>query len=139
MQLQRNEVLTGLLVLATIAALTGILHGKSASYLSTIMPNTFSMAPRYVRDFAARTDFHSPERDVFDGLELKLGRLYRQAPPQTPGVALLGVLCSLGNGAYLLTLTLTAAWLLLPSRARMMSRVSPSPAKPSHNRPTAPS
>jgi hypothetical protein len=72
------------------AALTGILHGKSASYLSTIMPNTFSMAPRYVRDFAARTDFHSPERDVFDGLELKLGRLYRQAAPQTPGVALLG-------------------------------------------------
>ena len=72
------------------AALTGILHGKSASYLSTIMPNTFSMAPRYVRDFAARTNFHSPERDVFDGLELKLGRLYRQAPPQTPGVALLG-------------------------------------------------
>jgi hypothetical protein len=72
------------------AALTGILHGKSASYLSTIMPNTFSMAPRYVRDFAARTDFHSPERDVFDGLELKLGRLYRQAAPQTPGLALLG-------------------------------------------------
>jgi hypothetical protein len=72
------------------AALTGILHGKSASYLSTIMPNTFSMAPRYVRDFAARTEFHSPERDVFDGLELKLGRLYRQAPPQTRGVALLG-------------------------------------------------
>jgi hypothetical protein len=72
------------------AALTGILHGKSASYLSTIMPNTFSMAPRYVRDFAARTDFHSPDRDVFDGLELKLGRLFRQAPPQTPGVALLG-------------------------------------------------
>jgi hypothetical protein len=72
------------------AALTGILHGKSASYLSTIMPNTFSMAPRYVRDFAARTDFHSPDRDVFDGLELKLGRLFRQSPPQTPGVALLG-------------------------------------------------
>jgi site-specific DNA-methyltransferase (adenine-specific) len=72
------------------AALTGILHGKSASYLSEIMPNTFSMAPRYVRDFAARTSFHSPERDVFDCLELKLGRLHRQAPPQTPGVALLG-------------------------------------------------
>ena len=34
------------------AALTGILHGKSASYLSELMPNTFSMAPRYVRDFA---------------------------------------------------------------------------------------
>ena len=37
------------------AAITGILHGKSASYLSELMPNTFSMAPRYVRDFAART------------------------------------------------------------------------------------
>ena len=33
--------------------MTGILHGKSASYLSELMPNTFSMAPRYVRDFAA--------------------------------------------------------------------------------------
>ena len=46
------------------AAITGILHGKSASYLSELMPNTFSMAPRYVRDFAARTAFESPERDV---------------------------------------------------------------------------
>ena len=72
------------------AALTGILHGKSASYLSEIMPNTFSMAPRYVRDFAARTGFISPDRDVFDCLERKLSRLYRQAAPQTPGLALLG-------------------------------------------------
>ena len=54
------------------------------------MPNTFSMAPRYVRDFAARTAFSSPERDVFDCLERKLSRLYRQAAPQTPGLALLG-------------------------------------------------
>ena len=46
------------------AALTGILHGKSASYLSELMPNTFSMAPRYVRDFARRTSFASPRRDV---------------------------------------------------------------------------
>jgi hypothetical protein len=72
------------------AALTGILHGKSASYLSEIMPNTFSMAPRYVRDFAARTGFTSPDRDVFDCLERKLSRLYRQVAPQTPGLALLG-------------------------------------------------
>jgi site-specific DNA-methyltransferase (adenine-specific) len=72
------------------AALTGILHGKSASYLSEIMPNTFSMAPRYVRDFAARTAFQSPERDAFDGVERKLGRLFRQAPPTAPGIALLG-------------------------------------------------
>jgi site-specific DNA-methyltransferase (adenine-specific) len=72
------------------AALTGILHGRSPSYLSELMPNTFSMAPRYVRDFAARTSFQSPERDVFDCLEQKLARLYRHGLPGTPGVALLG-------------------------------------------------
>ena len=72
------------------AALTGILHGKSASYLSELMPNTFSMAPRYVRDFAARTGFASPERDVFGGLEQKLARLHREPLPRTPGIALLG-------------------------------------------------
>ena len=65
--------------------MTGILHGKSASYLSELMPNTFSMAPRYVRDFAARTAFASPERDVFDGLAKKLDRLFRQPPPRTEG------------------------------------------------------
>jgi site-specific DNA-methyltransferase (adenine-specific) len=72
------------------AALTGILHGKSASYLSELMPNTFSMAPRYVRDFAARTGFASPDRDVFNGLERKLGRLYRDPLPAAAGIALLG-------------------------------------------------
>ncbi|HEY8988609.1 MAG TPA: DNA methyltransferase, partial [Candidatus Limnocylindrales bacterium] len=72
------------------AALTGILHGKSASYLSELMPNTFSMAPRYVRDFAARTAFASPDRDVFDGLERKLRRLYRDPLPSAAGIALLG-------------------------------------------------
>lgn len=72
------------------ATMTGILHGKSRSYLSQLMPNTFSMAPRYVRDFASRTDFQSAERDVFDLLEAKLTRLYRSPLPRTPGVALLG-------------------------------------------------
>jgi DNA methylase len=72
------------------AAVTGILHGKSASYLSELMPNTFSMAPRYVREFAARTEFASPERDVFDGLGKKLDRLFRQPPPAREGIALLG-------------------------------------------------
>jgi hypothetical protein len=72
------------------AALTGILHGKSASYLSELMPNTFSMAPRYVREFAARTGFASPDRDVFEGLSKKLDRLFREPPPSTEGVALLG-------------------------------------------------
>jgi DNA methylase len=72
------------------AAITGILHGKSASYLSELMPNTFSMAPRYVRDFAARTAFASPRRDVFDGLSGKVDRLFRQRAPSTEGIALLG-------------------------------------------------
>ncbi len=72
------------------AAITGILHGKSASYLSELMPNTFSMAPRYVREFAARTAFASPQRDVFDGLGAKLDRLFRQPLPPVEGVALLG-------------------------------------------------
>jgi len=72
------------------ASLTGILHGKSASYLSPLMPNTFSMAPRYVRDFAARTGFSAPERDVFDCLASKIRRLYRQVGHPAPGVALLG-------------------------------------------------
>jgi len=72
------------------AAVTGILHGKSASYLSELMPNTFSMAPRYVRDYAARTEFTSPDRDVFDGVGKKLDRLFRLAPPSIDGIALLG-------------------------------------------------
>ena len=54
------------------------------------MPNTFSMAPRYVRDFVARTDFRSPERDVFDCLDAKLGRLHREPLPPVRGIALLG-------------------------------------------------
>ena len=73
-----------------LATLTGILHGKSASYLSAVMPNTFSMAPRYVRDFVERTGFHSPERDVFGLLDDKLRRLYRQPLPASRGIALLG-------------------------------------------------
>jgi hypothetical protein len=72
------------------AAITGILHGKSQTYLSELMPNTFSMAPRYVRDFAARTSFASPERDVFRCLDAKLDRLYRLPPATTTGIALVG-------------------------------------------------
>jgi DNA methylase len=71
-------------------ALAGILHGKTPSYLSTVMPNTFSMAPRYVRDFVARTGYEAPERDVFDALAAKLDRLYRQPLPAAEGIALAG-------------------------------------------------
>lgn len=72
------------------AALIGILHGKRPGYLSELMPNPFSMAPRYVRDFAARTGFASPERDLFALLGAKLRRLTRDGRPAAPGIALLG-------------------------------------------------
>ena len=72
------------------AAVTGILHGKSRGYLSDLMPNTFSMAPRYVRDFARKTSFAGPERDVFGCLAEKLGRLDRDGRPPVRGLALLG-------------------------------------------------
>ena len=71
-------------------AMAGILHGKTPSYLSTIMPNTFSMAPRYVLGFVERTGYRPPERDVFDRLSAKLDRLYRQPLPATTGIALEG-------------------------------------------------
>jgi DNA methylase len=72
------------------AAITGILHGKSASYLSDVMPNSFSMAPRYVRQFVAETGFQPGERDVFACLEAKFRRLFRDGPPQARGIALHG-------------------------------------------------
>src|SRR6185369_5633670 len=71
-------------------AMAGILHGKTPAYLSTVMPNTFSMAPRYVLDFVRRTDYRPPEREVFDSLAAKLDRLYRQALPASDGISLLG-------------------------------------------------
>jgi hypothetical protein len=97
------------------AAIVGILHGKSPSYLSTLMPNTFSMAPRYVRDFAARTAFASPERDAFGGLDAKLTRLYRDPLPRSPGLALLGDARDAGSRA---ARALKARG--LPSRARLV-------------------
>jgi hypothetical protein len=71
-------------------ALAGILHGKRPGYLSELMPNTFSMAPRYARDYAARTGFAAPDRDLFALLAAKLRRLARDGRPGTSGVALLG-------------------------------------------------
>jgi DNA methylase len=72
------------------AAIAGILHGKTPAYLSTVMPNTFSMAPRYVRSFVAETGFVPPRRDLFDSLAAKLDRLARDPLPSTRGIALLG-------------------------------------------------
>jgi site-specific DNA-methyltransferase (adenine-specific) len=81
------------------AALAGILHGKTPAYLSTVMPNTFSMAPRYVRTFVVRTGYQPPGRDAFDLLSAKLDRLYREPLPTKPGVALLGDARTVGRRA----------------------------------------
>jgi site-specific DNA-methyltransferase (adenine-specific) len=97
------------------ASTSGILHGKTPAYLSTLMPNTFSMAPRYVREFAARMGFESPERDAFDKLEAKLGRLYRDPLPASPALALLGDARDAGGRA---TRALRARG--LPDRVRLV-------------------
>jgi hypothetical protein len=97
------------------AAITGILHGKSASYLSTLMPNTFSMAPRYVRTYAASTAFEAPRRDLFGALEAKLGRLYRDPLPTALGLALLGDARDAGARAHV-----ALARHGLPDRARLV-------------------
>jgi site-specific DNA-methyltransferase (adenine-specific) len=73
-----------------VGAMIGILHGRSPTYLSDIMPNTFAMAPRYVRDFVTRTGFQAAERDAFACLDAKLRRLLRQGLPAQRGIALLG-------------------------------------------------
>jgi hypothetical protein len=70
------------------AAIAGILHGKSGTYLSQVMPNSFSMARRYVRDFVERTGFVPEPRDAFACLAAKLARLQRQPRPPVRGVAL---------------------------------------------------
>jgi DNA methylase len=70
------------------AAVTGILHGGSESYLSDAMPNGFALAPAAAaRAMAARQE-PRPERDVFDRLGAKLHRLYRDGVPAIRGVAL---------------------------------------------------
>ena len=97
------------------AALTGILHGKSRSYLSEIMPNAFSMAPRYVRDFAGRTAFASPERDAFTCLGAKLDRLARDPRPPVRGLALLGDARDAGTRMQAALRALS-----LPERARLV-------------------
>lgn len=97
------------------AALLGILHGRSKSYLSDLMPNSFSMAPRYVRDYVARTGFQPTERDLFACLDAKIQRLFRQPPPEQRGIGLLG---DARHAAGLVRGALSAR--ALPERARLV-------------------
>jgi hypothetical protein len=71
-------------------ALLGILHGRSASYVSDLMPNGFSLGPRYATAFAVRRGTPAPDRDVFALLAAKVARLYRDGVPPGRGVALYG-------------------------------------------------
>ncbi len=73
-----------------LAALAGILHGRSRGYLSTAMPNTFSLAPRYTSRFVATRGVPAPPRDVFFLLAAKLARLFRHGVPPVRGIALHG-------------------------------------------------
>lgn len=96
-------------------ALAGILHGKTPAYLSTVMPNTFSMAPRYVRTFVAERGYEAPRRDAFALLAAKLDRLYRQPLPTLGGIALHGDARTAGTRARA---ALRARG--LPDRARLV-------------------
>jgi hypothetical protein len=70
------------------AATAGILHGRSRGYLSTAMPNAFSLAPAYTDRFLAARGHRPPDRDLFALLAGKLDRLFRDGVPPMPGVAL---------------------------------------------------
>ncbi len=59
------------------AMILGIMHGNADSYLSIKMPNTFSMAPNYVKNYIEKHNLEQPKRDVFYALIKKLERCYQ--------------------------------------------------------------
>lgn len=59
------------------ALVLGIMHGSSESYLSIKMPNTFSMAPNYVKNYISDHNLDKPKRDVFSLVIKKLFRCYQ--------------------------------------------------------------
>lgn len=69
-----------------VGALLGVMHGAertdgSSGYASISMPNTFSMSPNYVRKFVATNRLNRLPRDVFQLLDEKAGRLFREPAP----------------------------------------------------------
>lgn len=77
-------------------ALLGVMHGSerqdgSSIYASISMPNTFSMSPNYVRRFVETNRLNRTARDVFEILDDKIDRLFRDPPPDAPeGLVLTG-------------------------------------------------
>lgn len=62
------------------AMILGVMHGSSEGYLSLSMPNTFSMAPNYVKNYIREHKLERPNRDVFYVLRNKLERCYQKPP-----------------------------------------------------------
>lgn len=60
------------------ALLLGSMHGNSEGYLSLSMPNTFSMAPNYVKNYIKEHGLKKPDRDCFKILRKKLERCYQR-------------------------------------------------------------
>jgi site-specific DNA-methyltransferase (adenine-specific) len=77
-----------------VAALMGILHGRSRGYISDLMPNGFSLSPEYATRTNSRgcrsSGADAGAADPMSLLERKLRRLYRDGTPRTRGLALLG-------------------------------------------------
>jgi site-specific DNA-methyltransferase (adenine-specific) len=75
------------------ATILGVLHGATnrnldeASFLSISMPNTFSMAPNYVRNYIAAKGLKAPAVDVFRVLRRKFQRMFMHRLPPTRGFA----------------------------------------------------
>lgn len=66
-----------------LGALLGVMHGAeridgTSAYASISMPNTFSMAPNYVRRFVETKQLNRGGRDVFEILAQKVERLFKE-------------------------------------------------------------
>jgi hypothetical protein len=76
-----------------LGTLCGILHGnhpldpRNARTLSISMPNTFCMAPGYIRRYVRSHKLRKYPVDVFDCLERRLLHLFRDAAPVVRGRA----------------------------------------------------
>ncbi len=66
------------------AMILGIIHGGSKNYLSVQMPNTFSMAPNYMKNYIKDNGLRREYRDVFECLYKKLEICYGQ--PKSRGL-----------------------------------------------------
>lgn len=66
----------------TLAALLGILHGHASYSLSIPSAHAYSMAPTYVRRYAAQHGLRRPERDVKECLRAKVARCLRVPLPE---------------------------------------------------------